>query len=192
MREIKESKGKVVELLAESLKKLTEKKAFAKITVKDITDAAELSRPTFYNHFQDKYQLLEWIFVSEVIEPTRLLMENNMTTEAVILLFSNVQRDREFYQEVIQTDGQNSFGEIVGSGFQRLLGQFFDERIDPAKVESFWQTPENLAKYYSWALRFALFTWLEEGVPVSPREMAEVLRALMTTSIEDIIERLVR
>ena len=86
MREIKESKGKVVELLAESLKKLTEKKAFAKITVKDITDAADLSRPTFYNHFQDKYQLLEWIFVSEVIEPTRLLMENNMTTEAVILL----------------------------------------------------------------------------------------------------------
>ena len=33
MREIKESKGKVVELLAESLKKLTEKKAFAKICV---------------------------------------------------------------------------------------------------------------------------------------------------------------
>ncbi|MEA4891256.1 MAG: TetR/AcrR family transcriptional regulator C-terminal domain-containing protein [Peptococcaceae bacterium] len=190
MREARESRGSVEELLAASLKKLTEKKAFAKITVKDITDAAELSRPTFYNHFQDKYELLEWIFVTDVVEPMQLLIENNMTMEAIILLFSNVQRESDFYQNVFQTDGQNSFGQIVQGNFQRVLQQIFESRINPAKVVKFWQTPENLAKYYSWVMRFAIFSWLEQAAPVSPREMAEILQILMTTSLEDIIDNL--
>ena len=48
-------------LLAESLKELTIKQPIEKITIKEITDKAGVIRPTFYNHFQDKYELLEWI-----------------------------------------------------------------------------------------------------------------------------------
>ena len=46
-------------LLAESLKELTIKQPIEKITIKEITDKAGVIRPTFYNHFQDKYELLE-------------------------------------------------------------------------------------------------------------------------------------
>ena len=45
-------------LLAESLKELTIKQPIEKITIKEITDKAGVIRPTFYNHFQDKYELL--------------------------------------------------------------------------------------------------------------------------------------
>lgn len=43
-------------LLAESLKELTIKQPIEKITIKEITDKAGVIRPTFYNHFQDKYE----------------------------------------------------------------------------------------------------------------------------------------
>ena len=52
-------------LLAESLKELTIKQPIEKITIKEITDKAGVIRPTFYNHFQDKYELLEWIIRTE-------------------------------------------------------------------------------------------------------------------------------
>ena len=46
-------------VLAESLKELAGTKPIEKITIKEITDKAGVIRPTFYNHFQDKYELLE-------------------------------------------------------------------------------------------------------------------------------------
>lgn len=45
---------------------LSGKKPFASITVKDITKEAQINRATFYNHFLDKYDLLEQV-VSEAL-----------------------------------------------------------------------------------------------------------------------------
>ena len=61
-------------LLAESLKELTIKQPIEKITIKEITDKAGVIRPTFYNHFQDKYELLEWIIRTELLEPVKPLI----------------------------------------------------------------------------------------------------------------------
>ena len=51
--------------LAASLKKLLEKKTLDKITVKDITDDCGVNRQTFYYHFHDVYDWVEWIFTEE-------------------------------------------------------------------------------------------------------------------------------
>src|ERR1700679_1190491 len=46
-------------LLQESLGKLLETKGFDKISVQDITEAATVNRATFYDHYTDKFALLE-------------------------------------------------------------------------------------------------------------------------------------
>lgn len=48
--------------LAASFKKLLNQKTLNNITVQDITLDCGLNRQTFYYHFQDIYDLLEWIF----------------------------------------------------------------------------------------------------------------------------------
>ena len=47
-------------LLAASLKGLLARKTLDCITIQNITDDAEVSRKTFYYHFQDIYDLLSW------------------------------------------------------------------------------------------------------------------------------------
>ena len=73
--------------LADSLKKLAASHPIEKITIKDITDEAGVIRPTFYNHFQDKYELLEWIIGVDLLQPIFPLLQNGMTTAAMVLLF---------------------------------------------------------------------------------------------------------
>ena len=58
-------------LLAENFKELACQRPIEKITIKEITDRAGVIRPTFYNHFQDKYELLEWIIMEEVLTPIK-------------------------------------------------------------------------------------------------------------------------
>jgi AcrR family transcriptional regulator len=47
------------QLLQQALAKLMETKEFEKISVQDITEAATLNRATFYDHYGDKFALLE-------------------------------------------------------------------------------------------------------------------------------------
>ena len=58
-------------LLGEKFKELVAKKGFEKLTIKMITDAAGVIRPTFYNYFQDKYEVMEWLLETEVFQHIR-------------------------------------------------------------------------------------------------------------------------
>ena len=51
--------------LAQSLKHLMEQKPLEKITVVDISEDCGVNRQTFYYHFQDIYDLIEWIYINE-------------------------------------------------------------------------------------------------------------------------------
>ena len=50
------------EIFAKSLQKLSAKKSFEKISLKDILNESHLTKTTFYNHFRDKYNLAAWIY----------------------------------------------------------------------------------------------------------------------------------
>ena len=70
-----QSKTNIDEMLADSFKVLALKMPIDKITIKEITDGAGVIRPTFYNHFRDKYELLEWMIHREILEPVIPLMQ---------------------------------------------------------------------------------------------------------------------
>ena len=54
--------------LASALKELMEDSPFSKISVSDICQACDMNRKSFYYHFKDKYELVNWIFNEEFID----------------------------------------------------------------------------------------------------------------------------
>ena len=50
------------ESLAAALKQMMAVKPIDKITVKDLVEICGVNRQTFYYHFDDVYDLLEWVF----------------------------------------------------------------------------------------------------------------------------------
>ena len=55
--------------LAAALKSLLAERPFAKVSVREICEACGMSRKSFYYHFKDKYELLNWIFETEFVAP---------------------------------------------------------------------------------------------------------------------------
>ena len=51
---------------ADALRKLLEQKPFAKISVSHICEECGMNRKSFYYHFKDKYDLVNWIFDTEI------------------------------------------------------------------------------------------------------------------------------
>ena len=54
--------------LAMAMKELMEQIPFSKISVSDICEKCGMNRKSFYYHFKDKYDLVNWIFDVEFFQ----------------------------------------------------------------------------------------------------------------------------
>ena len=80
-----------------------------------------MNRKSFYYHFRDKYDLVNWIFYVDFIERMEWSSCRN-EWDMLEALCSHFYRERLFYQNALQVEGQNSFreyfcGNAVSSGF---------------------------------------------------------------------------
>ena len=177
-----QTKPDVEQMLMQSLKELVLVIPLEKITIKEITDKAQVIRPTFYNHFQDKYEVVERIIKDEILQPIRPLLQNDMIDESMILIFSNLQKEKEFYTKLAKTTGQNSFEEIVR--------KFMISKTGEKVVKDRGLTPAMIAKYYAQSMTFVVMNWIQSGMLLSPKEIAEVYDYIITRSMQDIIDEL--
>lgn len=174
--------------LAASLKELMKSRPFEKITIKEITEGAGLIRPTFYNHFQDKYDLLEWIFRNEVIRPAQALLDHDMLQEAVQLMLLEMEKEKAFYRKAIRIGGQNSFTRIMGDVFQELLLEVIERRIGVPTIGGELLTIQNVAEFFAASSLFLIVKWLESDEKVPTEEVAKIYKVLITRTFSEMME----
>lgn len=184
------TKTDIDRLLMDSFKKLVLKVPVEKITIKEITDGAGVIRPTFYNHFQDKYEIIERIVREEILMPVKLLLDNSMFQEAIFLIFTNILKEKEFYCRLSGMEGQNSFATIVKNSIRQMILEFITEKIGKKRFKNAWLTPQRLADYYSQSMSFVVLEWIASGMPIPPAEVSEIYHYIMTRSMEDILQEL--
>ena len=185
---IQKSRTSVDDLLAQSFKELACQQPIEKITIKQITDRAGVIRPTFYNHFEDKYNLLEWIMIKDIVTPVQPLLSNGMINEAMILIFHNMRKEKEFYMHASKLEGQNSFRGMIEQGIQLVLGSMIVDQMGTKKPINRWLTPEHLAEYYSQSITYVLMTWIQGGMEMPPEELAQVYDFIISRSLSDVLE----
>ena len=123
-----QGKTDIDQLLAKSLKEIAVRRPVEKITIKEITDKAGVIRPTFYNHFQDKFELIEWIIRTELLEPVEPLIRNDMIIEAMVLLFTNIEKDKAFYSQLVKMEEHLVWlGKAIGPPFDQPCGFQFPQ-----------------------------------------------------------------
>jgi probable dihydroxyacetone kinase regulator len=184
------SRNEVDLQLAQSMKKLACGEPVEKITIKEITDMAGVIRPTFYNHFQDKFELIEWIIRTELLEPIKPLISNGMVEEGMVLLFSNIERDRTFYMHVVKLEGPVTFHSIAQKCVGEILLEVIREQMTGDHAKHKWLTPEVIAGYYAQTMCFAAEEWIKQGMSVSPRELAAAYQYIITHSMTEVIKTL--
>ena len=93
--------------IAQCLKNLAAEKSFLKISIGDITAACGLNRQTFYYHFQDKYELLDWIYYEECFVPILDGITFDNWHLRIKQLLDTLKKEKVFYSNVIVTpDGR--------------------------------------------------------------------------------------
>lgn len=176
--------------LASSFKELACQYPVEKITIKMITDKAGVIRPTFYNHFEDKYDLLEWIINEDILQPAQLLLDSGMLSEAMRLMFHSIAKEKEFYMHIARLEGQNSFQEMVTSRISNILSIMIELKLEGKTMVSSWLTPQHIAEYYSQSMTYVLMSWIQGGMELSAEELTKIYEFIITRSLADLLKDL--
>jgi AcrR family transcriptional regulator len=174
-------------LLWEALMAELSERPFEAITVKDICERAMVHRTTFYKHYEDKYALLErgmrqmyaeLVAEEEHLPPSAYSVEH--PPPYFIRLFEHAARHRQFYRLML-------CGEGVGR-FQQLIKEHVAD-VASASVRTLPQVKQQLAvplamhaQFVAGAAVSLLTWWLENDMPLSPRQMAQYLLSPHSTT----------
>ncbi len=173
--------------LASGLKELMKTKNFDKISVADIAGSCGLNRQTFYYHFQDKFDLVNWIYFNELIS----IVADGLTFEnwdsQICEILTIMKRDQSFFQTTLKSSGNN--------GFQNYLIRITREvllDIIRRLAENHPLSPENLsflAEFYTFGIVGIIVQWAQNGMQENPQEISKNLRSLVNESKQFAVNR---
>lgn len=159
--------------LAASFKKLLGCHPLNKITVKDIVEDAQVNRQTFYYHFHDVYDLIQWILEEE--------------SQAALGLEDRLDDWKNHIRDVLEAMRQEKslVLNIVHSLNREHLEQYLCSVIDTFIYDSLEKNCEGLvvsdddirfiADFFKYAFVGILMDWILKGMKEEPKVLSERL-----------------
>ena len=163
--------------LGASLKTLMAARPFHKISVGDICEQCGMNRKSFYYHFQDKYDLLGWVFYSEFMQllDTRAEADVWSYLQSVCEYFA---ANRQFYINAFAIEGQNAFTDTFNETLEAILAAYLQQEIRDEAFRGFF------CYFYSDAFRCSIVRWLRDPHPVSPSAFVCLCKRTIDSTVE--------
>ena len=178
---------KTQKVLYNALANLLKAKAFEEIKVSDICSEALINRSTFYDHYNDKYELLVDFINSEkqLLEEHLNQNEQNLNTKAyylemIKLLLDHIENQKDLYYSIL-INNRNS---IVMDIFMDVITKDVEKRVKnelPNKIPS-----EIITKFYIGAVVNIGMEWLKNNSKYTKEEMFSFINTLIPDNIESL------
>ena len=173
--------------LEQSLKNLLLKKPLTKITISDITAYCGMNRMTFYYHFKDIFDLVEWVCLEDAKRALNQKKTYDTWQQGLLQIFEAVQENKPFILNVYRCVHR----EQVEKYLQPLVDQLL---LDVIQEESVGMTlreedTQFIAKVYSYIFIGIMLDWIKNDMREKPKELVDRLAKLLHGSITAAIER---
>ena len=167
--------------LAVSIKQLMATVPLAKISIQEIVDSCGLTRKTFYYHFKDKFDLVNWIYYTEVSESIADCKHYEYWTDGTYRTLSYLMKNKSFYINALNTPGQNAFNEY----FFEFCFEIIMNAINDLSVEMNVSDKDKkfIADFYSHAFVGITTQWIKNGMKESPKIIVDGIRNVIEGSM---------
>lgn len=172
-------------VLSQSLKKLLSTKSLNKITVKDIVKDCQLTRQTFYYHFQDIYELLDWTYKCEIGE--LIYTSENIDWEKTIRKFLNyIQENKSVFSYTIQAIGREHFERIIYPDLYKFSKKTIKNIAGEMSIPN--DKINFLANMHAISLISISMQWANKGMKENPDEIVRMLYTTIYTATLNVLK----
>lgn len=172
--------------ISASLKNLLREKSLSKITVQEIADDCGINRQTFYYHFQDIYDLVEWT----CIEDTDKVLKENRTyetwQEGFLAVFDLAKKDKIFIDNIYRSVSLEMLEQYLYRLVYPLIKNVVDEKSKGRSVRD--ENKKYIADFYKYAFVGVLLEWVRHDMKESPRDIVDRVSKIVGGTIEIALE----
>ena len=174
--------------LEASLKKLLLQKPLNKITISDIAEDCGISRMTFYYHFKDIYDLVEW----SCMEDARRALDGKKTystwQEGFLQIFQAVRENRPFIMNVYHSVSREQVENYLYEVTYHLLIGVVEEKAAGMSVRQ--EDKKFIAHLYKYAFVGIMLDWIRGDMKDDPHTIVDRLSLTIHGNISSALERL--
>ncbi len=167
--------------LADALKELMETTPFEKISVTEISEACGMNRKSFYYHFKDKYDLINWIFDAETRDLVAAINQEETYTgrmEFLEKICDYLYMNRDFYRRALKIEGQNSLSDHIREYTKPVFKERFMKLFPGDDIDEFY------VEFFSDACCCAIERWLQDRDCIPPRQLVAKVDTMLRRGSE--------
>ena len=172
---------KTKKALAESLKNLLLQKPLNKITISDIADDCGINRMTFYYHFKDIYDLVEWTCAEEAAQAMEGKKTYDTWQEGFLNIFSAVQSNKPLIMNVYRCVSRERIEQYLNPLICSLILGVVEEKS--AKMPVSEADKRFIANFYEYAFIGVMLEWIDNNMREEPFVLVERTSRVMHGSI---------
>lgn len=162
-------------LLTQALIELSLEQGYDAVSIRDLTERADVGYATFFRHYKDKDSLLADVLETLIEELLVLLQPLSADSDPVgigTLVFQHAQRNSALYRV------------LLGSPSGALLGRVYELAteavLETSQPRPGSPVPPEMAAYHLIASFLSLIQWwLEHKQPYSPEQMGRIYAELV-------------
>ena len=167
--------------LGASLKKLLLQKPLNKITISDIAEECGISRMTFYYHFKDIYDLVEWTCVEDAAQALEGKKTYDTWQEGFLNIFHAVQANKPFVMNVYRCVSRERIEQYLNPLIHSLILGVVQEKSVGMSVSEADQ--QFIANFYEYAVIGVMLEWIGSNMREDPAAIVERTSKLVHGSI---------
>lgn len=173
--------------LGAALKKMMAVKPIDKITVKDLVEICGVNRQTFYYHFDDVYDLLEWVFEEDADKylPREVVYER--WREDVSMFFKYLIRNSDFALNVYNSPNRTYMLRFYKRKLQNCIRSFAIIVSKDMKIDR--KDFEFVVEFYANCVVGVISQWLDLGMQLPAEVTVEQCLTVLDYSVENILKR---
>lgn len=174
-------------LIQDAFLSLTREKVFEAITVKDIVERANINRSTFYDHFEDKYilldQLLSEAFSSAITSKIQSDVQlNEDTLKTLIVAMCNYHENISNHCNMVYKSISSFMDNKIQLKFKELIALMLANTTSFGVIEQ--ENLDLLSIMISNSIYGATNYWYSQGRHVSAEKLSNNILPYVMPSIE--------
>ncbi|PXV89200.1 TetR family transcriptional regulator [Lachnotalea glycerini] len=173
--------------LEESLKKLLLKKPLEKITITDITEDCGISRMTFYYHFKDIFDLVEWSCVEDAAKAIDGKKTYDTWQQGYLQIFEAVLENKPLITNAYHSISREQVEIYLYKLTYDLLIGVVNEQSFGMEIRE--EDKKFIADFYKFALVGLLLDWIKNGMREDPGIIIDRLSILVHGNISAALDR---
>jgi AcrR family transcriptional regulator len=173
--------------LQEALLSLMLEKPFTRISIAEITDQAQVSRPTFYLHYRNKEEVLEDYLDSmykNFMDDMQPYLDSIIQGKMAVKFFEQISDQAVFLRSLIDSEVSNLVMNKLHKYCYDVIKQSLDQAPYPSMEGTIWDyvIASIAGSVYAMSIR-----WLQMDMPHTPKEMGELTMRLIRPGIRDLL-----